>query len=180
MGGRKGIAHIKVSQGSQFVHQQGLSLLFMAQLQLHLEEGLLLGDISYIVQEKDFSVLQVPDGFPSSRSAYIIDKLHRSSQKLLQHSSMRSGSIEILIFNIAALMSHHYHLGSLLRQLTDRGDTPSDPVDTLEGIGSLIHRLVHIHPTQDRLPLYIKFIQCFYSKAHVPLSSAFAACPTTQ
>ena len=113
--GSKCVADIIVCQRRQLLHKQRFSLLLMRELQLHLEERLLLGNIAHVVQQQNFSVLESADFFARSRPAHVVDPLYGAFQQAAEHVRVWAGAVKILVFNIAALMGEQNELCALVR-----------------------------------------------------------------
>ena len=166
MSRRESVADVEIRQGGQLLHQQGFRLLLVGQSQLLFEEGLLLGDKADVVQQKDLSVLERPDLLPGGGAAHVVDPLHLPFQQTLQHRRVGPGCVEILVLNVAALMSQQHHLRAFVGKLSDGGDTGGDPIDALQSAGLPIHRLVDVHPAQDGFALKVGLVQGADAKAH--------------
>ena len=114
MRGGKRVAHIQIGQRRKLFDQQRFRLLFMGQVQPGLKERLLLRDIADIVQKKNFAVFQLPDHLAGRRAADVVDPPDRTVKQLRKHLRVRTGAVEILIFDVAALMGQNHKLCALV------------------------------------------------------------------
>ena len=166
VGRGKGVADIQVSQRSQLFHQQCLSLLFVGQLQLPLEEGLFFSNIAHIVQQQDLAILQGGDLGSGGGAADIVDPLDFPLQQPCQHGCMGLGGVVVLIFDVAALMGQQHQLGTLVGKLPQGGDTCGDAVDAFQRAVGTVNRLVDVNAAKDGFALHMDFIQGTDAKSH--------------
>ena len=164
MRGRKCVAYIVVGQRRERAHDQGLGLLFMAQLERALKQSLFLGDKPDVVQQQDLALLEVADGLLGRRAAYVGQELDRRADQALQHFGVRPQRIEILVFDVAALVGQHDGLCALVVQFAQGGRTAADARVVGHAVGRAVDRLVDIHAHDDRLAAHRQGVQRIDSK----------------
>ena len=119
MGGGEGVADVEICQRRELFHKQRLGLLFVGELQLHLEERLLFRDVADVVQEENLAVLQIADHLPGRRAADVVDPLNRAAEKALENFGVRAGAVEVFILDVAALVGQEHELCALIGELAD-------------------------------------------------------------
>ena len=112
VGCRERVTDIQVSQRRELAHDLRLRLLLMRQLQLQLEQGLLFTAEAHIVQQDHLAVFHSGNRFPRRGAAHILDPRNLFSDQGRENLRMRSGTVEVLVFDVAALMGHHDDLRS--------------------------------------------------------------------
>ena len=159
VGGGEGVAHVQVRQRRQLAHQQGLGLLLVGQLQALLKQGLLLRQKAHIVQQEDLPVPQRLDGRPGGGAAHVVNPLHLPAQQAAQDLGVGLCGPVVLILDVAALVGQQDHPGPPVRQLPDRGHAGLDPLGGAEGPRGPVHRLVDVHPAEDRPAGHVPIVQ---------------------
>ena len=139
----------------------------MAQLQALFEQGLFFGAKAHVVQQQHLPVLQFPDRLPGQRAAHVLHPLHGRAQKPGEGLGVRTGGIEVLVFNVAPLMGQQHHPGAALHQFPHRGNASLNAVRAFQDARGFVHRLVDVYPAQRHLALYLNLIQRIDAKAHV-------------
>ena len=91
-------------------------------------------------------------------------KLTRCS--ILKSAKIFFYAIEILIFDVTALMRQQNNLRALVGHLFDRGRTCADALDGLERIGGSVDGLVHINAAEHGLALQLVFVKGMNAKSH--------------
>ena len=173
---RKCVADVEIRQRRELFHHLRSRLLLVAQAQLHFKERLFLRAEANVVHEENLAVFHCANGFPRRRAADVLHPAHLPAEQLGKNPRVRAGAVEVLIFDVAALMRQQDGARALLRELPHGGHAGCDALDTLQSIRSAIHSLIDIHAAKDSSAPERKILQSVNSKPH--MNPSFTAFPS--